>query len=165
MYGMFRSDRYLTTMRPLDWIWKSLVAGLCGMIAHSLLMFLKTRLGLLPEFKPYEAFQAALGQLVGSAVSPVVPWLLSFLNGSAILGLFCGSIFRLLPGIGGVTKGTVVGLLGWLIMGLVFFPLLGLGLFASKLAIGFGPALFSLAMMLTYSVVLGVVYSALNSYA
>ena len=38
------------------------------MIAHSLLMLLKTRLGLLPAFKPYEAFQAALGQWLGNAV-------------------------------------------------------------------------------------------------
>lgn len=150
-------------MRPLDWIWKSLVAGMCGMIAHSLLMFLKTRLGLLPAFKPYEAFQATLGQWLGSAVSSAVPWLLSFLNGSAILGLLCGSIFRLLPGIGALTKGIVVGLLGWLTMGFLFFPLLGLGFFASKLAIGFAPALFSLAMMLSYSVVMSIVYSALNS--
>lgn len=153
----------MRTTRSLDWIWKSLVAGLCGMIAHSLLMLLKTRFGLLPAFKPYEAFQAALGQWLGNAVSSAVPWLISFLNGSAVLGLLCGSIFRLLPNIGGVTKGIVVGLLGWLIMGFLFFPLLGLGAFASKLAIGFGPALFSLAMMLSYSVVMGIVYSALNS--
>jgi hypothetical protein len=46
---------------------------------------------------------------------------------------------------------------------LVFFPLLGLGLFASKLDLGIWPALFSLAMLLTYSVVLGVVYAALTS--
>jgi len=44
----------------------------------------------------------------------------------------------------------------------VFFPLLGLGLFATNLDLGIEPALFSLAMLLTYSIVLGSVYAALN---
>jgi hypothetical protein len=48
-------------------------------------------------------------------------------------------------------------------MGLVFFPLLGLGLFATGIGLGVWPALFSLAMLLTYSVVMGVVYDGLNS--
>jgi hypothetical protein len=49
-------------------------------------------------------------------------------------------------------------------MGLVFFPLLGLGLFVSKLDLGIWPALFSLAMILAYSIVLGIVYAALHSW-
>ena len=48
-------------------------------------------------------------------------------------------------------------------MGLLFFPFLGLGFFGLKVGIGLAPALFSLAMLLTYSVVMGLVYSALNS--
>jgi hypothetical protein len=45
--------------------------------------------------------------------------------------------------------------------GIVAFPMFGLGIFASKL--GLTPAFFSLAMLLIYSVVMGIVYSALNS--
>ena len=48
-------------------------------------------------------------------------------------------------------------------MGLIFFPLIGLGPFAIRAEEGIGPALLSLSMLLTYSVVLGIVYSALNS--
>jgi hypothetical protein len=47
-------------------------------------------------------------------------------------------------------------------MGLVFFPLLELGPFALHLGLGVWPALFSLAMLLTYSVMLGLVYAALD---
>ena len=47
-------------------------------------------------------------------------------------------------------------------MDLIFFPLLGLGLFATKLGLGLWPALFSLAMMLTYSVVMGTVYGMID---
>ena len=145
------------------WIWKSVVAGLCGTAAHSLLMFLKYRTGLLPSFQPYESLQNTLSYLVGSEVHPIVPWVLSFLNGATVIGFIFGRIYLLLPGRNGATKGLMFGLLGWVIMGLLFFPLLGLGLFAIQVGLGISPALFSLAMLLIYSVVMGIVYAALNS--
>jgi hypothetical protein len=57
----------------------------------------------------------------------------------------------------------IYGVLGWAIMGLVFFPIIGLGFFALQVGLGISPALFSLAMLLAYSVTLGIVYGALNS--
>ena len=59
-------------------------------------------------------------------------------------------------------KGVVFGVIGWMIMSLVFYPLLGLGPFASQAGLGVLPALLSLAMVLTYSVVLGIVFSILG---
>jgi hypothetical protein len=144
------------------WIWKSAVAGFCGSAAHTLLMYLKSRTGVLPAFQPYESLQLALGHLTGSRVHPLIPWALSFLNGSIILGFCFGRAYPWLPGHSGAAKGVTFGIFGWAVMGFVFFPLLGLGLFATGLDLGIGPALFSLAMLLTYSVVLGVVYAALN---
>ena len=47
-------------------------------------------------------------------------------------------------------------------MGLLFFPVLGLGLFATQAGLGIQPALFSLLMLLTYSVITGIAYSALS---
>jgi hypothetical protein len=89
--------------------------------------------------------------------------MISYLNGMTIVGLLFGSSYRLLPGKYGITKGVLVGILVWLIMGLLFFPLLGLGAFAWGVGLGVQPALFSLAMVLTYSTVMGVVYAALNA--
>ena len=149
---------------PGHWIWKAAIAGFCGSAAHTLLMFLKSRFGLLPAFQPYESLQAALGHLTGSQVHPIVPWALSLLNGSTILGFCFGRIYAWLPGNSGAAKGASFGIFGWIVMGLVFFPLLGLGLFATNLDLGIEPALFSLAMLLTYSIVLGSVYAALNSW-
>jgi hypothetical protein len=133
------------------------------MAAHSLLMFTKSTAGLLPEFRPYESLQIALGRLIGLEVHPWLPWLLSFVNGSMVLGFLFGRIHRLLPGRDGVTKGVMFGLLGWAAMGLVAFPLLGLGVFAIDVGLGAAPALFTLAMMLAYSVVLGIAYTALDA--
>ena len=152
--------RLLTVWRP--WIWKSVVAGLSGTVAHSSLMYFKLRSGLLPAFQPYVSFQIALSHLIGGEVPPIVPWVLSFLNGGTIVGFLFSRVYRLLPGKKGAVKGLVFGLLGWVMMGLLFFPWLGLGLFATHTGLGVAPVIFSLAMLLTYSIVMGTVYASLN---
>jgi hypothetical protein len=143
-------------------IWRSLAAGLCGSAAHFTLMFLKARAGLLPSFQPYEDLQHALGNLLGHSVHPWLTWLLSFLNGAVVLGLLFGRIYRFLPGRTGAVKGLTFGLLGWALMGLIFFPLLGRGLFAIDAGLGLRPALFSLLMLLTYGVIMGVAFAAFD---
>ena len=150
-------------MTVKDWIWKSVIAGSAGTVVHFLFMHLKSWTGLLPAFQPYQSFQLALSHWVGANVPAIVPWGLSFLNGMAILGFLFARINRLLPGRNGATKGLMFGLIGWMFMGLIFFPLIGLGPFATGIGLGIGPALLSLAMVLTYSVVLGTVYVALDA--
>jgi hypothetical protein len=145
------------------WIWRSVIAGTSGTIVHFLFMYFKAQSGLLPEFQPYHSFQLALSNWVGANVPGIVPWTLSFFNGMAILGFLFGRTNQLLPGRNGATKGLTFGVIGWVFMGLFFFPLIGLGPFALGVGLGFGPALLSLAMVLTYSVVLGTVYAALNT--
>jgi hypothetical protein len=142
--------------------WKSVIAGLCGTIAHTLLIPLKIHVGWLPSFQPYEALQKTLSQLIGGNVPPIIPWAISYLNGMTIVALLFGSSYKLLPGKHGITKGLSVGVLVWLIMGLVFFPLVGLGFFARDVRLGFKPALFSLTMVETYSLVMGTVFAVLN---
>jgi hypothetical protein len=144
-------------------IGRSLAAGACGSIAHSSLMFLKSWLGLLPSFQPYDDLQHILNALLGSSVPPVILWVLSFLNGAVVLGFLFGRTYHLLPGRRGAAKGFTFGLLGWIAMGLLFFPALGRGLFGSQAGLGVLPALFSFVMLQTYSVIMGIAYSVLNS--
>jgi hypothetical protein len=80
-----------------------------------------------------------------------------------ILGFLFARINRLLPGKTGAVKGIIFGLIGWVFMGLVFFPLIGLGPFAIGIGSGFGPAALSLVMLQAYSIVLGTVYVALDA--
>lgn len=127
-------------------------------------MYFKARAGLLPSFQPYQTFQYSLSQWVGADVPAIVPWVLSFVNGMAILGFLFGRINRLLPGRNGLTKGVIFGLIGWILMGLIFFPLIGLGPFAFQAGLGIAPAFLSLAMLLTYSIVLATVYLALDRW-
>jgi hypothetical protein len=91
-----------------------------------------------------------------------VPWLLSFLNGMTILGFLFARINGLLPGKSGAAKGVTFGLFGWVFMGLIFFPAIGLGPFAIGVGSGPGPALLSLVMLQAYSIVLGTVYGLLD---
>ncbi len=147
------------------WLWKSAIAGLAGTTVHALLMYFKAWSGLLPSFQPYHSFQIALSYWLGENVPAFVPWALTFFNGMAILGFLFGRIHRLLPGETGAVKGLTFGLIGWVIMDTIFFPLIGLGPFGFQVGLGIAPALMSLAMLLTYSVVLGMVYTALNSWA
>lgn len=146
----------------VDRIWRTAFAGFCGSAAHSGLMLLKSKMGWLVSFQPYHDLQQALSQLVGSAVNPWVPWALSFLNGSVLLGFLFGRVYRWLPGDSGAAKGAVFGVLGWMAMGLMFFPMIGRGLFATGAGLGLQPALFSLVMVLSYSVIMGMIYSTLN---
>jgi hypothetical protein len=56
-------------------------------------MYLKSRTGLLPSFQPYQNFQIALNQWIGTDVPAIVPWVLSFLNGMTILGFLFARIY------------------------------------------------------------------------
>ena len=145
------------------WIWKPLIAGLSGTLVHFLFMYFKTRAGILPSFQPYQTLQLTLNRWVGTDVPTFVPWVLSFVNGMAILGFLFARIYQLLPGRNGTTKGLTFGLMGWIFMGLIFFPVIGLGPFAFGAGLGIAPTLLSLAMLLTYSLVLGTVYAALDA--
>lgn len=142
--------------------WKSLAAGLCGSAAHSSLMFVKSWMGWLPSFHPYQDLQQALSELVGGSVHPLITWALSFLNGAVVLGFLFGRIYRLLPGRSGAVKGFVFGVFGWIAMGVLFFPMPNRGLFATRVGLGALPALFSLLMQLSYGMIMGIAYSALN---
>ncbi|MDA9431598.1 DUF6789 family protein [Bradyrhizobium sp. CCBAU 51627] len=144
-------------------VWKSIAAGLCGNAAHSTVMFLKRWMGWLPTFHPYRDLQHGLSDWLGGAVHPTVPWVISFVNGTFVLGILFRSTYHLLPGHNAIVKGFVFGMMGWIAMGLLYFPILGRGPFASHLELGALPAAFSLVMVLAYSVFMGIAFSMLHS--
>ena len=144
-------------------VWKSIAAGLCGSAAHTGLMALKSWARILPGFEPYSDLQALLTSLVGSSVHPIVPWALSYFNGSVVLGFLFGQFYSRLPSRTPLIKGIVFGVGIWIVMGLTFFPVIGKGLFAMDAGLGLKPTAFSLLMVLTYSVTLSVAYSVFRS--
>lgn len=151
-----RSRPFLTKIR------NSIIAGLCGTMAHSLLVLVHSKAGPLPEFQPNDDIQRALSGLIGEEVPSVILWLLLFVNGALIWGVIFGQAYRFLPGKRPWQKGIFFGLSAWAIMGLVFFPLVGRGVFAISLGLEAGPAVLMLVMLLTYSVTMSFVYDILN---
>jgi hypothetical protein len=150
----------------LEWrhhFWKVAIAGLCGSLMHTLLMLTKAKLGILDAFQPYQSLQIALSYWTGDYVHPLLPWLISYVNGSTLAGFAVANFYRRIRVASGLVKGIIAGVLGWLIMDVVFFQLIGLGVFASHLGLGPWPALFSLCMILAYSVVMASVYGLLHS--
>jgi uncharacterized membrane protein len=141
------------------------IAGFCGTLAHMLLMFAKTEAGILPEFQPYDDLQRALSGLTGAAVPSAIPWLLSFVNGAVIWGFVFGRVYRFLPGRGPLSKGVVFAVCACAAMGLIFFPLVGQGVFAERLNLGAAPAALMLIMLLAYSVTMSLVYNVLERRA
>ena len=146
----------------LHWFWKSVIAGLAGSIVPNVLFYLKTKLGILPTFVPYTELHKTLAAVTGTSVHPLVPWLLSFANGAIVLGPLFRTTYLLLPGERGFIKGLYFGFLGWLIVSLVFLPLIGLGVFAANASLGAWPPLMMLLMLLIYGAVTGTVYSWLR---
>lgn len=119
-------------------------------------MFLKSWMGWLPSFHPYEDIQQALSGLVGGAVSPAIPSALSFLNGAVVLGIPFVRLYRVLPG---RSKRVHLRLHG---DGRLLFPVLDQGPFTAQAGLGARPALFSLAVLLTCSMIMGIAYATLG---
>src|ERR1700741_791826 len=57
-------------LKARGWIWKVAIAGLCGSVTHTLLMLVKTKLGILEAFQPYQSLQIALSYWTGEYVHP-----------------------------------------------------------------------------------------------
>lgn len=140
---------------------KSFAAGLAGTAAHLVLMFLKDRLGLLPQFQPYQEFQRGLSMLVGAELPPAVAIALSFVNGALVWGFIFGRAFPYLPGRGPLAKGLFFAACAWAISGLVFFPLMGRGPFATGLGLGLEPAALMAVMLSAYCLAMSFAWDAL----
>ena len=100
--------------------------------------------------------------MIGQEIHPGLAWLLLFVNGAIIWGFVFGQVYRFLPGEDPWRKGIVFGVCAWMVMGLVFFPLVGRGIFAVELGLEAAPAILLLLMLLTYSVTMSLVYHFLN---
>ena len=139
----------------------SLLAGFGATTVHVALMALKHRAGILPGFEPYEDLQRLLSSLTGQSLASPFSWLLPYINGALILGFVFGRLFLHLPGRTAIAKGGTFGFAAWLVMGFGLLPLSGRGVFASEL--GLLPAALMLAMLMTYAIVMSLLYAWLTA--
>lgn len=139
----------------------SLLAGLGSSSVHIALLSIKRHFEILPNFEPYADLQRLL--LASGWPSFDVPWswLLPSLNGAMVLGFVFGRIYLHLPGRTALAKGAAFGLAAWLVLGLGLAPLVGRGVFAFEL--GLGPAALMLAMLMSYAIVMSLIYAVLKA--
>ena len=168
--GQIRSILSSAPYQPLDLstmtklprqILASLLAGLGATLVHLLLMEVKHRAGMLPSFEPYEYLHQALSPIVGQAASLGWAGWIPDVNGGMILGFAFGRAFAYLPGRSHLLKGAVFGVMAWLTLGLVLFPLAGHGAFAHEIGLGWMPAMLMLVMLMVYSAIMSSLYVVL----
>jgi hypothetical protein len=141
----------------------SLLAGFGATTVHMVLMSIKHRVGILPEFEPYEDLQRLLSSVTALPLNTPFAWLLPYINGALVLGFVFGRLFVHLPGRTAIAKGGAFGFAAWLMMGLGLLPLAGRGIFALDLGLGGLPAALMLAMLMMYAIVMSMLYAWLTT--
>lgn len=129
-------------------IGKGLVAGLVATIVLSLLMVMKTLMGLMPQLDVVKM----LSTMLGSPDQPMVGWIAHFVIGIVGYGL----AIALLPGTNHVMRGIVIAIGGWLVMMVVLMPMAGAGMFG--MSMGIMAPLMTLVLHLVFGAVLGWMY-------
>lgn len=139
-------------------IGKGIVAGTVATAAAAAILAGKGLFGILPDFD-------VMGMLTTFANSnwPGLGWIVFFVGGGIVLGV----LFALLDahveattGAGELVRGVFFGFLLWLVVMLIFMPVLGAGAFGMKF--GVGAPILCLAADLVYGLVLGAVYGAMH---
>jgi hypothetical protein len=135
-------------------LFKGFVAGFIATIVLSVMMVVKTMMGIMPELDVIKMTSTMMGQ----PDNPTVGWMVHFVIGTLVYG---GAI-ALTAGIiaGNVTRGIVIGIAGWLLMMVMIMPMAGAGIFGMNMGI-MAPVM-TFMLHLIFGVVLGWVYSKLT---
>ncbi len=88
-----------------------MIAGFFATIALSILMILKSMLGLMPHLNVIHMLARMAHGYMGMPATPALGWVLHFFIGSIVWGLAFAFLFSRLPGASAVIKGLVFGVL------------------------------------------------------
>ena len=136
-------------------IGKGMTAGLAATVVLSLLMLMKTAMGLMPELD----IIGMISRMMGSAGTPAVGWAVHFVIGIVMYGGLLALVDSRLPGGTHTVRGIVLGMAGWLLMMLAVMPMAGAGLFALNL--GIMAPIVTLMLHVIFGAVLGWTYGRL----
>jgi hypothetical protein len=137
-------------------IGKGLAAGFVGTVVTSALMFAKTMMGLMPDFNVIKILSSQLGR----PDQPVIGWAAHFLVGTVLWGGLFGMLVNYLPG-NHTVRGTLFGIIAWLLMMVVFFPYVGAGFFGGQ--INMMVPVVSLLLHVIFGAVMGATHGALRA--
>jgi len=128
------------------------IAGLVATVILSMMMVMKSKMGLMPELD----IISMLASMMGAGV--LIGWIMHFMIGIGY-GVAFSVINNILPG-NFIIKGIAIGILGWIFMMLALMPIMGAGLFAMKM--GMMAPVMTLMLHVIFGTVLGLTYSKLT---
>jgi Family of unknown function (DUF6789) len=135
-------------------ILKGVVAGLAATVVLSVLMLMKSAMGLMPQLDVISMLSGMMGG--GAALG----WMAHILIGAVVWGGLFAVLEPKLPGGSLWLKGVIFGVGAWLLMMVVVMPMAGAGFFGMKL--GMVAPIMTLMLHVIYGAVLGGVYAALQ---
>lgn len=142
---------------------KGILAGFIATIVLSVLMVLKSVMGMMPQVNAIKMLTGMGHGMMGMPATPVVGWVIHFIIGTIVWGILFALLIKAIPGGSATVKGLVFGTAAWVLMMVIPMPMAGAGLFGLKL--GIGAPIATLILHLVYGAVLGAVYGKLTGPA
>ncbi len=131
---------------------KGILAGLAATIVLSLLMVMKSKMGLMPDVNVISMLASKMGGETSMG------WMAHFMIGTLGYGLVYAFVFSALPFGGHVSRGILIGIAGWFMMMIAVMPMMGAGLFGLGMPSGMMVPVATLMLHVVFGAVLGFVY-------
>jgi len=130
---------------------KGIIAGLVATIVLSVLMIMKSKMGLMPDVNIIAMLAAKMGG------SSVMAWVSHFMIGMIGYGFAYVLVFSKLPFDSVILQGLILGIAGWMGMMIAIMPMMNAGLFGLNLASGVMVPVATLMLHLIFGSVLSLV--------
>ncbi|MBI1807950.1 MAG: DUF2938 family protein [Ignavibacteria bacterium] len=129
---------------------KAIVAGFAGTLAMTMVMLMAPLMGMPPM---------PIGKMLADfmGMPEALGWIAHFMIGTALALIYASVFASKLPG-SGVVRGTLFGLLPWLMSQVMVNPMMGAGIFASNTPAPVMMVIGSLMGHMIYGAVVGGVY-------
>ena len=139
---------------------KGIIAGFAATVVLTLIMMLKTMMGVMPELDPVHMMADMAAQNMGIAKNVAIGWVMHFGIGSIAWGGAFAVLNEHLPSQSQIIKGITLGIGAWFLMMIGPMPMSGSGLFG--LNIGPMVPVMTLIFHIIFGVVLGATYRKLS---
>lgn len=136
-------------------IGKGFQAGLVATVVLSILMVMKSMMGLMPELD----LPKMIAGMMGAPDSPIIGWIVHFMIGILGYGFAMAFVAKSMTGKSFVAQGLLIAFVGWLIMMVALMPMAGAGMFGMKM--GIMAPMMTLVLHLIFGAVLGWTYGRL----
>lgn len=141
---------------------RAMIAGFAATVVLSLLMIMKTAMGIMPQLDVISMLSGMSQNMMGVGGAGI-GWLAHFLIGTVLWGVLFALLYGRLPGSEPVRKGISFGILAWLLMMILPMPMAGAGFFG--LGLGMMAPVMTLILHVIWGAVLGIVFRMLPAEA